>query len=189
MTAERRAADQASVIAEAIIVHGVFLELHDIGVLISGPAGCGKSEIALALIAAGHGLIADDAPEFYRVGDEVHGRCPAVLQDYLQVDGLGVLNVRTLYGDRAVRAARRLDLIVELKSRENKEVPEMERLTGRFGRRPLLDVAIADVTIPLGQNRPLAVLVDAATRQFDLMRAGYSASRDFMLRQQQFIEE
>ncbi|KIS39644.1 HPr(Ser) kinase/phosphatase, partial [Stenotrophomonas maltophilia] len=103
----------ARTLAPRVILHGVFMEIYSIGVLITGEAGSGKSELALELLSRGHRLVADDAPEFTQIAPDVlDGTCPELLQDLLEVRGLGVLNVREMFGDTAVKKNKYLRLIV-----------------------------------------------------------------------------
>src|SRR5205814_9507726 len=110
-------------------LHGVFMEIFSIGVLITGEPGAGKSELALELISLGHRLVADDAPEFTQIAPDVlDGTCPDMLQDMLEVRGLGVMNIRQMFGDTAVKKNKYLRLIVHLvKAQENPDA--MHRLT------------------------------------------------------------
>jgi HPr kinase/phosphorylase len=94
----------ARALAVSTVLHGVFLDVLEIGVLIMGDSAMGKSELALELISRGHGMVADDAVELYRIGPEtLEGRCPPLLRDFLEVRGLGILNIRTIFGETAVR--------------------------------------------------------------------------------------
>src|SRR5690348_18072926 len=96
-------------------LHGVFMEVHSIGVLITGTPGSGKSELALELITRGHRLVADDAPEFTQIApDVIDGSCPEILQDLLEVRGLGILNVREMFGQTSVKPSKYLRLIIHL---------------------------------------------------------------------------
>ncbi|PPT17088.1 HPr kinase/phosphorylase, partial [Xanthomonas arboricola] len=105
----------ARTLAPRVTLHGVFMEIYSIGVLITGEAGSGKSELALELLSRGHRLVADDAPEFTQIAPDVlDGTCPELLQDLLEVRGLGVLNVRDMFGDTAVKKNKYLRLIVHL---------------------------------------------------------------------------
>ena len=105
----------SNLLAEAETLHGVYMEVMSIGVLLTGESGVGKSELAMELITRGHRLIADDAPEFSRIApDIVNGTCPKALQDFLEVRGLGILNIRELFGAGALRSNKYLRLIIRL---------------------------------------------------------------------------
>jgi HPr kinase/phosphorylase len=176
-------------LAEQSILHGVFMEVHGMGVLLSGESGIGKSELALDLINRGHRLIADDAPEFSRIGpDTVRGRCPEVLRDFLEVRGLGILNIREMYGDSAIKPSKNLRLIVRLQLMNEKQIHNMDRLTRSYRSNSLLDVDIPEVIIPVAPGRSLAVLVEAATRQHIQLVSGYNATEDFIQKQQQLLQ-
>lgn len=173
----------ARALAEATTAHGVFLDVLGIGVLITGESGVGKSELGLELISRGSGLIADDVVEFYRIGPEtVEGRCPPLLRDYLEVRGLGVLNIRTVFGESALRARKNLKLIVHLE-RPGRGLVPIERLPLRPGSEEIMGVAIGKVTIPVAAGRNLAVLTEAAVRNHVLQSRGIDSTRDFVSRQ------
>jgi HPr kinase/phosphorylase len=178
----------ARALAEATTAHGVFLDVLGIGVLITGESGVGKSELGLELISRGSGLIADDVVEFYRVGPEtIEGRCPALLRDYLEVRGLGVLNIRTVFGESALRPRKNLKLIVHLE-RPGKGLVPVERLPLRPGAEEVMGVAIGKVTIPVAAGRNLAVLTEAAVRNHVLQLRGIDSTRDFVVRHSREIE-
>ncbi len=102
-------------LADSTTRHGVFLDVLGVGVMITGDSGVGKSELALELITRGSGLVADDITELYRISPEtLEGRCPDLLRDFLEVRGLGMLNIRTMFGETAVRRKKSLKLIVHL---------------------------------------------------------------------------
>jgi HPr kinase/phosphorylase len=104
-------------LARRVTLHGVLMEVYSIGVLITGESGSGKSELALELITRGHRLVADDAPEFMQIApDVIDGTCPEMLQDLLEVRGLGILNVREMFGHTAVKPSKYLRLIVNLQT-------------------------------------------------------------------------
>ena len=175
-------------LAESAIIHGVFMEVHGLGVLLTGESGIGKSELALDLINRGHRLIADDAPEFARISpDTVRGTCPDVLRDFLEVRGLGILNIREMFGDSAIKPSKNLRLIVKLILMGGDEIHQMDRLTGSSRSFRLLDVEIPEVIIPVAPGRSLAVLVETATRQHIQLISGYNAAEDFIQKQQQLI--
>ncbi len=102
-------------LAQRIIMHGVFMDVLGVGVLITGDSGLGKSELGLELISRSHGLVADDAVEFSRIAPNmIEGRCPPLLQNLLEVRGLGLLDIKAIFGETAVRRKMRLKLIVHL---------------------------------------------------------------------------
>jgi HPr kinase/phosphorylase len=176
--------------AGKIVTHGVFLEVHGLGVLLTGDSGIGKSELALELITRGHSLIADDAIEFSQDGaDTVRGTCPSALLDFLEVRGLGVLNIRAMYGDSAIQSSKDLCLIVHLERMAPDKIQQVNRLEGSYGQQDILGVEISKVTLPVASGRNLAVLVEAAARHHILLRKGYNASDAFITRQQEALHD
>jgi len=171
------------------VVHGVLMEVMGIGVLLTGRSAVGKSELALELISRGHRLVADDVPEFTRTGpDTLHGTCPELLQDFLEVRGLGILNIRAMFGDNAIKRGKNLRLIVDLVQREPGNGSEADRLHGRQHVRELLDVDVPQVKLPVAPGRNLAVLVEAAARNQILRYGGYDAAADFTRRHRAELE-
>lgn len=174
--------------AEKITLHGVFMEVMGTGVLITGESSIGKSELALELLTRGHRLIADDAPEFARVApDTLIGTCPDMLREFLEVRGLGILNVRAMFGASAIKQSRNLRLIIRLQDMD--EAVKMDRLHGSRHLRNIQDVDIPEVTLPVGPGRNLSVLVEAAVRNHILISKGYDASEAFIDRQKKRLEK
>jgi HPr kinase/phosphorylase len=170
-------------LAESTTRHGVFLDVLGVGVLITGDSGVGKSELALELITRGNGLVADDVVEIYRVSPEtLEGRCPELLRDFIEVRGLGVLNIRTMFGETAVRRKKSLKLIVHLHRPANSELSQMERLPLHASHQEILGVKINTVNIPVMAGRNLAVLVEAAARNFVLQQRGIDTMQEFISR-------
>jgi HPr kinase/phosphorylase len=175
--------------ADTTTVHGVFLEVHGMGVLLTGDSGVGKSELALELITRHHRLIADDAAEFSRVGlDTVRGRCPEALRDFLEVRGLGILDIRAMFGDSAIKMSKDLRLIIHLQRLKADALQQLDRLQGSLQSRALLGIEIPVITLPVTTGRNLAVLVEAAVRDHILRRKGYNASEAFISRHQQLMQ-
>ncbi len=180
----------ARLLAESATAHGVFLDVLGMGVLITGDSGVGKSELALELISRGSGLIADDVVELYRVGPEtIEGRCPAMLRDFLEVRGLGVLNIRTIFGEAALRPRKNLKLIVHLQRPSGPDLTVMERLPLNAGSQELMGVDIRRVTIPVAAGRNLAVLTEAAVRNYVLQLRGIDSTQEFIARQAQQLDK
>ena len=177
-------------LGEITTLHGVMLDVLEIGVLITGESSIGKSELALELVSRGHGLVADDVVELQQIGpDTVQGRCPPMLRDFLEVRGLGVLNIRSIFGETAVRPRKALRLIVHLDQPE--VVPEVRnnRLATRSGTQEILGVEIPTVTLAVAPGRNLAVLVEAAVRNHILLTRGIDSTREFIARQEAAIRQ
>jgi HPr kinase/phosphorylase len=174
-------------LAPSTILHGVFLDVLGLGVLITGESGLGKSELALELISRGHGLVADDAVEVFRTAPSViEGQCPELLQNLLEVRGLGLLDIRTIFGETSVRRKMNLKLIVHL-MRANPA--DFERLPMQDRTQSILGVDILQVMLQVAAGRNLAVLVEAAVRNTILKIRGIDTMRDFIERQAQAIQE
>lgn len=154
-----------------LCLHGVFLALsfapekdvfYSIGVLLRGAPGIGKGELALELIARGHALVADDSPLFETHTDgQWYGHCPPILQDLLEVRGLGILNIRQLFGHRAICQEHRLDLVITL---EPSPTPDPERLRGAWRTFYLGKTRLPELPLPARDGRQLALLVETAAR-------------------------
>ena len=180
----------SNMLAERQIVHGVYLEVLGIGVLITGESGVGKSELALELITRGHRLIADDAPEFSRISpDALNGVCPSALSGFLEVRGLGILNIRSMFGDSAIKQNRNLRLIVHLQHMGDEELRKIDRLQGSRQSVTILEVEVPRIILPVAPGRNLAVLVEGAARDHILHLKGYSAAQDFIDHQQRLISK
>lgn len=177
-------------LAESTTRHGVFLDVLGVGVLITGDSGVGKSELGLELITRGNGLIADDVTEFFRISPEtLEGRCPKLLRDFLEVRGLGMLNIRTMFGETSVRRKKSLKLIVHLHRPPGGDVSQLERLPLDASYQEVLGIKIRTVNIPVVAGRNLAVLVESAARNFVLQQRGIDTMKEFIERHEQHMRE
>ncbi len=175
-------------LAESTTRHGVFLDVLGVGVLVTGESAVGKSELGLELIARGNGLVADDIVELHRVmPDTLEGRCPDLLRDFLEVRGLGVLNIRTMFGETAVRRKKSLKLIVHLHRPQGGDLVQMERLPLNATHQEILGVNISTVNIPVVAGRNLAVLVEAAARNYVMQQRGIDSMQEFISRHDQML--
>ena len=175
--------------AEKITLHGVFMEVFSLGLLITGDPSVGKSEMALELVARGHRLVADDAPVFAKTSpDTLSGRCPDILRDFLEVRGLGILNIRAMFGDSAIKQNRNLRLILKLVSMTEEQMHRIDRLHGARATQTILGVEVPEITLPVAPGRNLAVLAEAAARNHTLLLKGFDSAKLFMERQARFMD-
>ena len=174
--------------AERTTRHGVFMDILGLGVLLTGESGLGKSELGLELISRGHGLVADDAVDLYRISQtSLEGRCPDLLINLLEVRGIGLLDIKAIFGETAVRRKMRLKLLVHLVRKET-----MEREFERLPYEPLFDdilgVPVRKVVIAVDAGRNLAVLVEAAVRNTVLQLRGIDTYAEFVRRHQKAMD-
>ena len=179
----------AKTLAEFTTLHGVFMEVMGIGVLITGDSAIGKSELALELISRGHRLIADDIVEIYEISPEtLEGRCPSLLQDFIEVRGLGILNIRALYGEVAVKPKKTLRFIIHLEKPADITQANYDRLQMKVDTQEILGINIPKVRIPVAAGRNLAVMVEVAVRSHILYLRGISSSQQFIERHDQYLK-
>lgn len=178
----------AKELADSTTRHGVFLDVLGVGVMITGESAVGKSELGLELITRGNGLVADDIVELHRIApDTLEGCCPELLRDFLEVRGLGILNIRTMFGETAVRRKKSLKLIVHLQRPVGGDLSQVDRLPSNDLHQEILGVNISTVNIPVVAGRNLAVLVEAAARNFVLQQRGINSMDEFVARHQQMM--
>jgi HPr kinase/phosphorylase len=174
--------------ADRSTMHGVFMDILGLGVLITGESGLGKSELGLELISRGNGLVADDAVDLFRINqDTIEGRCPELLMNLLEVRGIGLLDIRCIFGETAVRRRMRLKLIVHLVRRETLE-RDYERIPYEPLTQDVLGVPVRKVVIQVVAGRNIAVLVEAAVRNTILQLRGIDTYKEFVERHRQAMD-
>jgi HPr kinase/phosphorylase len=170
------------------VKHGVLLEIYGVGILIEGASGIGKSECALDLIARGHRLVADDVVEVRRVGSEkLVGTAPELLREHLEIRGLGIMNIRDLFGVSAISTSKTIDLSIKLKRWD--EAEEVDRLGIDTQAVEILGISVPQLVIPVSPGRNLSTLVETAVRVQLLRRCGYNAAQDLVARHEKMLEE
>ena len=180
----------AKALADTVERHGVFMDVLGLGILITGESGVGKSELGLELISRGHGLVADDVVSISRLAaDTLEGRCPPMLKDFIEVRGLGLLNIRTIFGETAVRRKMKLRLIAHLERPSSSTRHAAERLPLAEVSEEILGITVRKVTIPVAAGRNLAVLVEAAVRNEILKLRGIDSMAEFVARQKQQMKD
>ncbi|MEK3887907.1 HPr(Ser) kinase/phosphatase [Bacillus sp. FSL K6-3431] len=175
-------------LAPTTAVHGVLVDIYGIGVLITGQSGVGKSETALALIKRGHQLVADDCVEI-RQEDEglLVGTSPELLEHLLEIRGLGIINVMTLFGAGAVRPSKSITLTINLESWDQNK--HYDRLGLDEEKMKIIDTDITRLTVPVRPGRNLAVIIEVAAMNFRLKRLGVNAAEQFTERLNQVIRD
>ncbi len=174
--------------ADRTTMHGVFMDILGLGVLITGESGLGKSELGLELISRGNGLVADDAVDLYRINQTtIEGKCPELLQNLLEVRGIGLLDIRAIFGESAVRRRMRLKLIVHLVRKETME-RDYERMPYEPLTQDVLGVPVLKVVVQVVAGRNIAVLVEAAVRITILQLRGIDTYQEFLERHRRAME-
>ncbi|MGA9226651.1 MAG: HPr(Ser) kinase/phosphatase [Mesobacillus sp.] len=177
-----------SKLAPTTAVHGVLVDIYGIGVLITGKSGVGKSETALELVKRGHRLVADDCVEIRQedIGNLI-GNSPELIEHLLEIRGLGILNVMTLFGAGAVRSHKRITLIINLEIWDQKK--SYDRLGLDEETMKIIDTDVTKLTIPVRPGRNLAVIIEVAAMNFRLKRMGVNAAEQFTNRLSDVIED
>lgn len=165
-------------LAPTTTIHGVLVDVYGVGMLITGASGIGKSETALELVKRGHRLIADDAVEIIQTPDNVlYGKAPELIRHLLEIRGVGIINVMTLFGAGAIRNEKKITIVVRLENWQ--EDKQYDRLGLDEETTRILDTELPLVTIPVRPGRNLAVIIEVAAMNFRLKRMGYNAALQF----------
>ncbi|MBU8908656.1 HPr(Ser) kinase/phosphatase [Desertibacillus haloalkaliphilus] len=177
-----------SKLAPTTAMHGVLVDIYGIGVLLTGASGVGKSETALDLVRRGHRLVADDSVEIRQEHENtLIGRAPELIQHLLEIRGLGIINVMTLFGAGAIRPFKRLALVISLELWDQNKA--YDRLGLEENTVKIIDTDVPKLTIPVRPGRNLAVIVEVAAMNFRLKRLGMNAAQQFSDRLTDVIEE
>lgn len=169
-------------------LHGVFLSVRNVGTLIQGPSGIGKSEVALDLINRGHRLIADDVVRIYRSSPyKISGYCPELLRGHLEIRGLGILDIADIFGYTAIMDSMPVDLIVQLEYDEAGRGPIPDRLNPLIRNRDILETSVPEITIRVAPGRNIAILIEAAVRTHIQYQFGKDPVQAFVDKQQNLL--
>ena len=164
--------------------HGVFLDVSGIGILITGRSGIGKSEIALDLVQRGHRLVADDLVTLTRKRDRIEGSCPKILQYFMEIRGVGIIDIRALFGMGSVREKKMVDLVVEVEKWDIKK--HYERLGTEYQTQDILGIKINKLTVPVVPGRNMAAIVETIARNYRVTSMNYNAGKEFCERVEKY---
>ncbi|MGI8788430.1 MAG: HPr(Ser) kinase/phosphatase [Pyrinomonadaceae bacterium] len=175
------------ILAPQMNVHGVLLGMYGVGVLIRGESGVGKSECALDLIVRGHRLVSDDRIILKRIGGRLEGSSPELTYGHLEIRGLGIVNVRDLFGVSTIRRLKQIDLVIELKRWAN--AAEVERLGLERREDEIFDVKIPKFILPVSAGRNLSTLIETAVRIHLSRESGFDAARDLIEKHSAMLDQ
>ncbi|MER1999865.1 MAG: HPr(Ser) kinase/phosphatase, partial [Lysinibacillus sp.] len=177
-----------SKLAPTTAVHGVLVDVYGIGVMLMGKSGVGKSETALELIKKGHRLVADDCVEIRQESENLLiGSPPPLLEHLLEIRGIGIINIMTLFGASAVRPYKRVTLVVELE--EWDETKAYDRLGLDEEKMRIIDTDLTKLTIPVQPGRNVSVIIEVAAMNYRLKRMGINAAEEFSKRLDNMIAQ
>ena len=158
-------------------LHGVLLDVYGVGVLITGESGVGKSETALELVKRGHQLVADDVVDVCKVTDNrLVGESPATIRHFMEIRGIGIIDIKAMYGIGSVMMNKSVDLVIHLEHWKEKKAYDRLGLSDDFT--TIMDVRVPQIVLPVRPGRNLAIVIEVAARNFTLKRTGYSAAKE-----------
>ncbi len=165
-------------LAKETMVHGVLVDVSGVGILLEGDAGIGKSEIALELINRGHRLVADDCVIIRRINDILTGTAPEKIRNYMEIRGLGIINIQTMYGPGSVRMEKAIDIVVKLERWDEKK--EYDRIGDIDFTENILGVEKFLLLIPVTPGRNIPTIIETAAKKFRLKQIGYDAAHELL---------
>ena len=164
-------------LAPRVTRHGVLVDVYGIGMLLTGESGVGKSELALELVRRGHQLAADDVVEICRITDDrLIGECPAMVRHFMEIRGIGIIDIRAMYGIGAVVRSKSIDMVIHMENWDSSK--EYDRIGLKEETISILDVKLPYQLMPVRPGRNLAIVVEVAARNLSLKRMGYSAAHE-----------
>ena len=167
-------------LAPSVNEHGVLMEVFGVGILLTGKSGVGKSETAMELIKRGHRLIADDSVVIKEIANELYGFAPDIIRYFMELRGIGIINVKSMYGSGSVLDEKSIQLVVQLENWEQGK--EYDRIGDEASTTEYLGVKLPKLTIPVSPGRNLAIIIEVAARNFRLKSMGYDASEELITR-------
>lgn len=166
----------SKVLSPKTLVHGVFIEVDSQGVLIMGDSGVGKSETGLDLVMRGHKLISDDVVEITKISDRLEGRSPEITKHFMEIRGVGIVNVRRLYGSSSIKESHNVDIIVKLEEWDSSTDYERLGLDEEYTK--ILGLDVASITVPMKPGRNTAMIIEVAIRNLAEKKLGYSSAKE-----------
>jgi HPr kinase/phosphorylase len=167
----------AKSLAPRATLHGVLVDVYGVGVLITGESGVGKSEAALELVKRGHQLVADDVVDVCRVNEtQLTGESPETVRHFMEIRGIGIIDIKAMYGIGAVLTSKSIDLVIHLEAWKEKKSYDRLGLTDDFT--TIMDVRVPQLVLPVRPGRNLAIIIEVAARNFSLKHMGYSAAQE-----------
>ena len=167
-------------LAPSVTEHGVLMEVFGVGILLTGKSGVGKSETAMELIKRGHRLIADDNVIIKEIANELYGTAPEIIRYFMELRGIGIINVKSMYGSGSVLDEKTIQLVIQLENWQQGK--EYDRIGDEMSATEYLGIKIPKLTIPVSPGRNLAIIIEVAARNFRLKSMGYDASEELITR-------
>lgn len=167
-------------LAPSVTEHGVLMEVFGVGILLTGKSGVGKSETAMELIKRGHRLIADDNVIIKEIANQLYGSAPDIIRYFMELRGIGIINVKSMYGSGSVLDEKNIQLIIELENWQQGK--EYDRIGDEKNSASYFGIKVPKLTIPVSPGRNLAIIIEVAARNFRLKSMGYDASEELITR-------
>ncbi|MBQ9729033.1 MAG: HPr(Ser) kinase/phosphatase [Clostridia bacterium] len=167
-------------LAPSVTEHGVLMEVFGVGILLTGKSGVGKSETAMELIKRGHRLIADDNVIIKEIANELYGTAPDIIRYFMELRGIGIINVKSMYGSGSVLDEKKIQLVIQLENWQQGK--EYDRVGDEMSATEYFGIKVPKLIIPVSPGRNLAIIIEVAARNFRLKSMGYDASEELITR-------